>query len=162
MSKEKSRSSIRLSLVLSLGLGMVLISVVMTFIIGRTVLRSNKEQITKSIITLTESKGMTVERNMTEIVYSAEAFAGILGGTWAIPEKQRASAAEQEVRAMVKSSSINSAWAYWLPNMFDHKDESRKDYNDNPSGQFKIHYIRDKNGRIKNDIVSEFTEAQIE
>ncbi len=162
MSKEKSKTSIRLSLVLSLGLGMVLISIVMTFIIGRTVLRSNNEQITKSIVTLTESKGMTVERNMTEIVYSAEAFAGILGGTWAIPEKQRASAAEQEVRAMVKSSSINSAWAYWLPNMFDHKDKLRQDYDDNPSGQFKIHYIRDKNGRIKNDIVSEFSEAQIE
>ena len=32
---------------------------------------------------------------MTEIVYSAEALAGFLGGTWAIPEKQRHSAAEQ-------------------------------------------------------------------
>ena len=80
---------------------------------------------------------------MTEIVYSAEALAGFLGGTWAIPEKQRHSAAEQAIRAMVKSSTIDSAWAYWLPNMFDHKDSLRQDYDDNPSGQFKIHYIRD-------------------
>ena len=162
MSSMKSKSSIRLSLVLWLGIGMVLISIIMTIIIGRTVLRSNKEQITKNIITLTESKGVTLERRMTEIVYSAESLAGMLGGTWAIPEKQRASAAEQAVRAMVKSSTIDSAWAYWLPGMFDHKDKLRQDYDDNPSGQFKIHYIRDKNGRIKNDIVTEFSEAQIE
>ena len=162
MSGSKSKTSIRLSLVLSLGIGMVLISVIMTFMIGRTVLRSNKEQITKSIVTLTEAKGQSLERKMTEMVYSAEALAGLLGGTWAIPEKQRASAAEQAVRAMVKSSTIDSAWAYWLPNMFDHKDKLRQDYDDNPSGQFKIHYIRDRNGRIKNDIVTEFTEAQIE
>ena len=160
--KASKRSSIRLSLVFSLGIGMIVISVIMTYIIGRTVLRSNKEQITKSIITQSEAKGATLERNMTEIMFAAESLAGTLGGTWAIPEKQRASAAEQAVRSMVKSSTIDSAWAYWLPNMFDHKDKSRQDYDDNPSGQFKIHYIRDKNGRIKNDIVSEFSEAQIE
>ena len=162
MGNKSSKASIRTSLILSLGIGMILISVVMTFIIGRTVLRSNKEQITKSIITLSESKGISVERRMTEVVNAAEALSGVLGGTWAIPEKQRASAAEQAVRAMVKSSTIDSAWAYWLPNMFDHKDKLRADYDDNPTGQFKIHYIRDKNGRIKNDIVTEFTEAQIE
>ena len=162
MSSNKTKSSIRLSLVLWLGIGMVLISIIMTIIIGRTVLRSNKEQITKNIVSLTESKGVSLERKMTEIVFSAESLAGTLGGTWAIPEKQRASAAEQAVRAMVKSSSIDSAWAYWLPNMFDHKDKLRQDYDDNPSGQFKIHYIRDRNGRIKNDIVSEFKEAQIQ
>ena len=153
--KYSARSSIRTSLVLFLGIGMIIVSVVMTFIIGRTVLKSNKDQITKSIITLTQSKGAALETNMTEIVYSAEALAGALGGTWAIPEKQRQSAAEQTVRAMVKSSTINSAWAYWLPGMFDHKDELRADPIDNPLGQMKIHYIRDKNGRIKNDIVTE-------
>ena len=108
MSNSKVKSSIRLSLVLWLGIGMVLISIVMTFMIGRTVLRSNKEQITKNIVTLTESRGVTLERKMTEIVYSAEALAGFLGGTWAIPEKQRHSAAEQAIRAMVKSSTIDS------------------------------------------------------
>ena len=156
------KSSIRLSLILSLGIGMVLVSFVMTFIIGRTVLKNNKDQISKSIVTLTETKAASLEANLNEIVFAAEALAGTLGGTWAIPEKQRSSAAEQSVRAMVKSSTIDSAWAYWLPGMFDHKDELRKDYDDNPSGQFKIHYIRDKNGRLKNDIVSEFTEAHIE
>ncbi len=159
---SSSRSSIRTSLVLSLGIGMVVVSFVMTFFIGRAVLKSNKEQITKSIITLTESKGSALETSMREIVYSAEALAGSLGGTWAIPEKQRQSAAEQSVRAMVKSSTIDSAWAYWLPGMFDHKDELRADPYDNPTGQMKIHYIRDKNGRIKNDIVTEFTSDQIE
>ena len=141
---------------------MIVISVVMTFIIGRTVLNNNKEQITKGIITQSESKGLTIERRMTEVVYATEALAGTLGGTWAIPEKQRSSAAEQAVRSMVKTSTINSAWAYWLPKMFDHKDKLRADYDDNPAGQFKIHYIRDRNGRIKNDIVTELTEAQIE
>ncbi len=159
---NSSFKSIRASLVLSLGLGMVVISIVMTLMIGRTVLNSNKEQITKSIITLTEKKGDAVEKSMTEMVYSAEALAGVLGGTWAIPEKERSSSAEQAVRAMVKSSTIDSAWVYWLPNMFDHKDAKRADATDNPLGQFKIHYIRDKNGRIKNDIVTEFTSQQIE
>ena len=124
--------------------------------------KSNKEQITKSIITQTQAKGDALQTNMTEIVFSAEALAGTLGGTWAIPEKQRQSAAEQAVRAMVKSSTIDSAWAYWLPGMFDHKDTKRADAIDNPLGQMKIHYIRDKNGRIKNDIVTEFSETQIE
>lgn len=162
MKKFSLFASIRTSLVLSLGVGMVLVSIVMTFIIGRTVLKSNKEQITKSIITQTQAKGDSLQSNMTEIVFSAEALAGTLGGTWAIPEKQRQSAAEQAVRAMVKSSTIDSAWAYWLPGMFDHKDTKRADAIDNPLGQMKIHYIRDKNGRIKNDIVTEFSETQIE
>ncbi len=162
MKKISLFASIRTSLVLSLGVGMVLVSIVMTFIIGRTVLKSNKEQITKSIITQTQAKGDALQTNMTEIVFSAEALAGTLGGTWAIPEKQRQSAAEQAVRAMVKSSTIDSAWAYWLPGMFDHKDTKRADAIDNPLGQMKIHYIRDKNGRIKNDIVTEFSETQIE
>ena len=157
-----TKSSIRTSLILFLGLGMAVISVVMTFFIGRTVLQNNKDQITKGIITQSESKGLMLEQRMTENVYATESLAGLLGGTWAIPEKQRPSAAEQAVRSMVKTSTIDSAWAYWLPGMFDHKDKLRADYDDNPSGQFKIHYIRDKNGRIKNDIVTELTEAQIE
>ena len=161
-STTASRNSIRLSLVLSLGIGMSIVSIIMTLIIGRIVLNSNKSQITKSIITLTESKGDMLERNMTEIVYSAEALSGALGGTWSIPEKQRQSVAEQTVRAMVKSSTIDSAWACWLPGMFDHKDELRADPEDNVLGQMKIHYIRDKNGRIKNDNISEFTPEQIE
>ena len=164
MSKAYSSNSksIRTSLVLSLGLGMLVVSLVMTFMIGRLVLKSNKTQITKSIITLTENKADEVSKKMTQQVYAAEAMSGLLGGTWAIPEKQRASSAQQAVRAMVKSSTIDSAWAYWLPNMFDNLDYKRADSIDNPTGQFKIHYIRDKNGRIKNDIVSEFSIEQIE
>ena len=157
-----SFKSIRASLVLSLGLAMVVISLVMTFMIGRTVLFNNKEQISKSIITLTEKKGDAVEKKMTEMVYSAEALSGLLGGTWAIPENKRKSSVEQAVRAMVKTSSIDSAWAYWLPKMFDHSDAKRADSIDNPTGQFKVHYIRDRNGRIKNDIVTEFSLQQIE
>ncbi|EID86250.1 Methyl-accepting chemotaxis protein [Treponema sp. JC4] len=157
-----SFKSIRMSLVLSLGLAMIVISILMTFMIGKTVLQNNKQQITKSIITLTEKKGDSVEKTMTEMVYSAETLAGLLGGTWAIPDKQRSSSVEQEVRALVKTSRIDSAWAYWVPNMFDHKDAKRADSRDNPTGQFKVHYIRDKNGRIKNDIVTEFTPQQIE
>ncbi|MCR5188876.1 MAG: HAMP domain-containing protein [Treponema sp.] len=160
--KSPSKSSIRASLVLSLGIGMIVVSIVMTFIIGQTVLKNNKSQISKSIITLTEAKGSALEQKLAESLYSAEALAGALGGTWAIPEKQRSSAAEQTIRAMVKSSRMDSAWAYWLPNMFDHKDHLRADSVDNPLGQMKIHYIRDKNGRIKNDIVTEFSAQEIE
>ncbi|MCR4735884.1 MAG: HAMP domain-containing protein [Treponema sp.] len=164
MSKQtiSNSKSIRTSLVLSLGFGMLLVSILMTLMIGRTVLKSNKSQITKSIITLTENKADDVEKQMTQQVYAAESLAGLLGGTWAIPEKQRASSAQQALRAMVKSSTIDSAWAYWLPNMFDNLDYKRADKIDNPVGQFKIHYIRDKNGRIKNDIVSEFSVEEIE
>ena len=157
-----SFSSIRMSLILSLGIAMIVISIFMTFMIGKTVLNNNKAQITKSILTLTEEKSNSVEKKMTEMVYSAEAIAGLLGGTWAIPEKQRSTSVEQEIRSLVKSSSITSAWAYWLPTKFDHKDKKRADGKDNPSGQFKVHYIRDRNGRIKNDIVSEFTPQEIE
>lgn len=155
MSRNASnKTSIKKSLILYLGIGMIIVSLIMTYIIGRTVLKNNKKQITKSIVTLTEAKGAALERSMTEIVFSAESLAGTLGGTWAIPEKQRQSAAEQAIRAMVKSSTIDSAWAYWLPDMFDHKDRLRADESDNPTGQMKIHYIRDKNGRIKNESVS--------
>ena len=111
----------------------------MTFIIGQTVLKNNKSQITKSIITLTEAKGNELQSKLSESLYSAETLAGALGGTWAIPEKQRSSAAEQTVRAMVKSSRMDSAWAYWLPNMFDHKDSLRADSENKPLGQLKIH-----------------------
>ena len=160
--KSKVKSSIRLSLMMALGFVMIAVSIFMTLIIGRTVLKSNKEQITKSIVTLTESKGDSLERIMTEMVYSAEALSGMLGGSWAIPEKQRQSAEEQAVRAMVKSSRIDSAWAYWIPGMFDHKDSLRADPDYNPSGHMQIHYIRDKNGRIKNDNVTEFTDDEIQ
>ena len=88
-SKSPSKSSIRTSLVLSLGLGMVVVLIIMTFIIGQTVLKNNKSQITKSIITLTEAKGNELQSKLSESLYSAEALAGALGGTWAIPEKQR-------------------------------------------------------------------------
>ncbi len=157
-----SSKSIRRSLVISLGAAMVVISIFMTFLIGKTVLNNNIAQITKSIVTMTEKKSDSVEKRMTEMVYSAEALAGLLGGTWAIPEKQRSTSVEQAVRAMVKTTTIDSAWAYWIPNMFDHKDSKRADKMDNPTGQFKVHYIRDKNGRIKNDIVTEFKQEQIE
>ena len=139
MDEKKSyvKSSIRLSLMMSLGFVMIAVSIFMTLIIGRTVLKSNKEQITKSIVTLTESKGDSLERIMTEMVYSAEALSGMLGGSWAIPEKQRQSAEEQAVRAMVKSSRIDSAWSYWIPGMFDHKDSLRADPDYNPSGHMQ-------------------------
>lgn len=155
------KKSIRTSLVLTLGIGMLVISVIMTVIIGRTVLNMNENQITKSINTLTEKKADGVETQMMEMVYAAESISGMLGGSWVVPEKQRRSSQEQAIRSVVKNTSINSAWAYWLPGMFDSKDSSRADAEDNPTGQFKIHYIRDKNGRIKNDIISELKSEEI-
>ena len=66
-----NKNSIKKSLVLSLGIGMISVSFIMTYIIGRTVLKNSKKQITKSIVTLTEAKGEALERSMTEIVFSA-------------------------------------------------------------------------------------------
>jgi len=155
------RKSIRTSLLISLGIGMVIVSLLMTTFIARSMRIQNTNQITKSIITLTEKKADAVEMQMKEMVYSAETLSGFLGGAWAIPAKQRRLALEQEVRAMVKSSSVNSVWAYWLPTMFDAYDSEYADAVDNPTGQFMLHYIKDKNGRIKNDFISELSNSDI-
>ncbi|MBQ2529360.1 MAG: methyl-accepting chemotaxis protein [Treponema sp.] len=156
------KHSIKTSLMLSLSLGMLLISVTMTFLIGRTVYNMNTSQIQKSIVTLTEKKSNEVESQLSNIVNTAENLSGVLGGIWAIPPERRRRAVEMEVRALVKTTSIDSAWAYWVPDMFDGRDEQRVDSDANPTGQFKVHYIKDKSGKIKNETVSELSEAEIE
>ncbi|MCR4742459.1 MAG: HAMP domain-containing protein [Treponema sp.] len=140
---------------------MLSISIVMTILIGRTVYKMNNEQIHSSIVTLTEMKAQEVEKQLSNMVYTAETLSGTLGGTWAIPPRQRRSAVEQEIRALVKSTQIDSAWAYWIPNMFDNRDAEKVDMDNNPSGQFKVHYIKDRSGKIKNETVSELTSQEI-
>ncbi len=156
------KSSVKTSLLLSLGIGMLLVSISMTVIIGKIVNKSNTEQIQKSIITETEKKADDVEIQLSGMVYSAETLAGNLGGVWPIPEKYRRTAAEQIVRALIKNSTLDSAWGYWLPGMFDFRDAEKIDVDNNPTGQFKLHYIKDKQGRIKNETVSELTGEEIE
>jgi len=156
------KKSIKTSLLLSLGLGMLFVSVVMTILIGRTVMNSNTHQIQRSIVTLTERKADAVETQLTNMVYSAETVSSMIGGAWAIPEKQRRSSIEQQIRAFVKSSQIDSAWAYWLPTWFDNLDSKKIDEDNNPTGQFKVHYIKDRNGKIKNETISELSNAEIE
>lgn len=156
------KHSIKTNLLITLGLGMLIISVVMTILIGRTVYKMNTEQIQKSIVTLTEKKSNSVETQLSDLVNTAETLSGLLGGSWAIPTKQRRSAVEQEVRALVKSTNIDSAWAYYLPKMFDNRDAEKVDEDNNPSGQFKVHYIKDRSGKIKNETISELTDAEIE
>jgi len=156
------KRSIKLTLLLTLGIEMLLVSIFMTVIIGRTVLKTNKESIQKSIITLTEKKATDMEMQIMNNVYTAESLSSFLGGSWAIPEKYRRSSIEQEVRAMVKSSSISSAWAYYMPGWFDNLDSKKIDVDNNPTGQFKVHYIRDKSGKIKNETVSELSQSEIE
>jgi len=156
------KRSIKTSLLLTLGIGMFLISVLMTFFIGRAVLKSNTNQIQQNIIAHTEEKAASMETQLLNNIYTAEALGSLLGGSWAIPEKYRRSAIEQEVRAMVKSSTITSAWAYYLPGWFDNLDEKKIDKDNNPTGQFKVHYISDRNGKIKNETVSELTLQEIE
>ena len=140
---------------------MLVISVLMTVIFGRTVSKSNTEQIEKSIVSLTESKADAIEMQLKEMVSSAETLSSMVGGAWAIPEKFRRSAIEQQVRAFVKNTSIDSAWAYWLPKMFDTLDEKKIDEDNNPTGQFKVHYIRDRNNKIKNETISELSYNEI-
>ena len=114
---------------------MLLVSISMTVIIGKIVNKSNTEQIQKSIITETEKKADDVEIQLSGMVYSAETLAGNLGGVWPIPEKYRRTAAEQIVRALIKNSTLDSAWGYWLPGMFDFRDAEKIDVDNNPTGQ---------------------------
>lgn len=147
---------------INLGIEMFIVSILMTMHIGRTVLVSDRKQIQRSITTLTEKKATDMEMQLMNNVYTAEALASFLGGAWAIPEKYRRSSVEQEIRAMVKSSTITSAWAYYMPGWFDNLDALKVDEDNNPSGQFKVHYISDKSGKIKNETVSELTQSEIE
>jgi len=154
------QKSIRSSLLLSLGIELVVLSIFMTFYIGNMVMERNTEQITLSVKTQTEKAALEVENQMMGKVLVAETMAGLLGGSWTIPQEYRRQVMEQEVRGMIKNSTINSAWAYWVPNMYDKYDYLYQEES-NPTGQFRIHYIRDKEGRIKNDIVSELSEDEI-
>ena len=156
------KNSLKTMMVATLGIGMLLVSIVMTIVIGKAVFSMNTEQIEKSIVTLTEKKSRDVEMQLVSVVSATENMSGMLGGSWAIPEKRRRSSIEQSVRALVKSSTTDSAWAYWLPSAFDNLDSRKIDEDNNPTGQFKVHYIRDRNGRIKNDTISELSEQEIE
>ena len=148
-------------MLLSIGLGMAVISIAMTFLIGRMVYNMNTRQIQKSIVSQTERKSDEISKQLSKIVTSAENLSGVLGGVWAIPPAQKRRAVEMEVRSLVKTTDIDSAWAYWVPNMFDNRDGERIDEDTNPTGQFKVHYIKDKNGKIKNETVSELSNEEI-
>ena len=126
---------------------MLCISFVMTGIIGRTVFRMNTEQAENLIIALTEKKANAVEKEMMENVSSVEAISGMLGGSWAIPDELRRTACEQEIRSMVNNTSVKSVWAIWLPGRFDRRDSFDVDEASNPTGQFRVHYITDVDGR---------------
>ena len=141
---------------------MLCISFVMTGIIGRTVFRMNTEQAENLIIALTEKKANAVEKEMMENVSSVEAISGMLGGSWAIPDELRRTACEQEVRSMVNNTSVKSVWAIWLPERFDHRDAFDMDETSNPTGQFRIHYITDVDGRIKNDSTTRLQDIDLE
>ncbi|MCR5126250.1 MAG: methyl-accepting chemotaxis protein [Treponema sp.] len=158
----QKRKSIKGSFMLLIGIGMLLISIVMTLIIGRTVFRTNSEQAEKLIAALTEKKANAVEKELISNIAYVEAVAGMLGGSWAIPDKDRRSACEQAVRSMVNTTTVKSVWAIWLPTHFDRRDELDKDPELNPTGQFRIHYIHDIDGRIKNDSIEVLNDTPLE
>ncbi len=147
---------------LLIGIGMLCISIVMTTLIGRTVFKMNTEQAQLLIAALTEKKANSVEQEMMENVSAVEAIAGMLGGSWAIPDEQRRSACEQELRSLVNNTSIKSSWAVWLPTRFDRRDSFDVDEATNPTGQFRIHYITDSDGRIKNDSIAAMQDMNLE
>ncbi len=130
---------------------MLCISIVMTFIIGRTVFKMNTEQAEEIIRALTEKKANSVETEMLEAVNSIETVGGMLGASWTIPDEMRRTVCEQEIRSFVNNTEVKSVWAIWLPSLFDHRDAFDVDKETNPTGQFRIHYIKDADGRIKND-----------
>src|SRR5574344_95249 len=152
---QKKETSIRTNLVVLLGTGMLVISILMTVIIGNTVSSMNTKQITKSITALTEKKADSVEKKMKEAVCSVEAVSGMLGSSWAIPVDRRRMAERHALRTMVKNSAFDSVWAAWIPVKFDYQDGKNTEPEVNETGQFKIRYIRDKNGRIKADTVND-------
>ncbi len=147
-------TSIKSSFLVMIGVGMLCISLVMTAVIGNTVFKMNTEQTEDLIRALTEKKAHAVEREMLESVSAIESVGGMLGGSWAIPDEMRRTACEQEVRSMVKNTSVKSVWAIWMPERFDHRDIYDMDPETNPTGQFRLHYINDVDGRIKNDSTS--------
>ncbi|HAK69036.1 MAG TPA: methyl-accepting chemotaxis protein [Treponema sp.] len=163
MQSNKKFRSIRTSFLVLLGGGMLAVSIIMTFIIGRTVFKKNTEQSKLLIESLTKRKASDVEKELSQVVFSAEAVSGMLGGSWAIADNDnRRSAEEQAIRSMVINSTVKSVWAIWLPGMFDHNDEGDADPVENPTGQFKIHYTRDDDGRIKNDTIADLNGLALE
>ena len=151
MESNVHKKSIRKGLISAIGCGMLLVSIVMTVIIGQSVFSKNLAQQKEIITALTEKKANFVEKEMLEDISSVETLGGILGGTWAIPDDMRRTAVEQEFRTMVKNTGHKSVWAIWLPNRFDRRDALDTDKDLNPTGQFRVHYINDADGRIKND-----------
>ena len=147
---------------LFIGAGMLFISVVMTILIGNYVFKMSSAQSGEVITALTEKKAQAVESEMMENISSAETLAGLLGGTWSIPDENRRVAAEQLLRSMTANTSVKSAWAIWLPTRFDRRDSLNVDRDTNPTGQFRIHYIHDSDGRIKNDSIAGLSGESLE
>ena len=151
MGDMDTKKSIRTSFLIMIGVGMLFISLIMTAIIGRTVFSMNSRQSEKLIVSLTEKKASVVEKEMMSAVSTVEALGGILGGSWAIPDDMRRTAIEQQIRSIVNVVGFKSVWGIWIPGLFDHRDAQDADAETNPTGQFKVHYIKDVDGRIKND-----------
>jgi len=154
--------TIRKELMISLGVEMLIVSIASGFLIGSRVMSNNTKQATEQIASSTQIKALEVEEQMMININAAESISGLIGGFWAVPENQRRRALEQELRSFIKQSSFDSAFAYFLPNFFDKYDTKYKDAEDNPDGNFVMHYIQDKNGGIKNDQISQMTSTQIE
>jgi len=145
------KSSIRKNLVALLGCGMLIISLFMISVIETIVRKTNTEQITKSVIALTEKKGDVIEKELNEYVASAEALSGFLAGSWTIPANRRRGCESMAMYSFVKNSRITSAWAVWSPGAFDKRDEEFSDPAYNDDGRFWTRYVRTATGRIRTD-----------
>ncbi len=157
-----TKASIRKSLIIYLGSGMLVASLIMTVIISNTVKRVNTEQISTGILALTEKKADIVEKEMKEYVYSLESMASILSASWSIPEKRRRSATSMSLYSLIKHSSIKSAWACWQPGAFDRRDQEFADPEYNYDGSFRIRYVRSDTGRVRTDEMDSFDNNWIE
>lgn len=159
MSESKSffdiRSSIRKNLVALLGLGMLVISLFTVLVIETIVRKSNINQITKSVVALTEKKGDVIEKELREYVASAEAVSGLLAGSWTIPSNRRRSCESIALYSFVKNSKITSAWAVWQPGAFDKRDAEFEDPEYNDDGRFWTRYVRTATGRIRTDEIED-------
>ncbi len=149
------RSSIRKNFVVFLGLGMLVISLVMISVIETIVRKTNTEQITKSVVALTEKKADVVEKELKEYVASAEVLSGLVAGSWTIPSERRRGVENIALYSFVKTSKVTSAWALWQPGAFDKRDAEFADPEYNDDGRFRMRYVRTKTGRIRTDEIED-------
>ncbi len=157
---QYAKSSIRRNLVILLGVGMFLVSVLMTLVIGITVDKVNSKQITKSIEALTERKADILDKELKQDMAALEGINGMLSGFWAIADGNRRNAINMSLYSALRNNpKLKSAWFCFKPHVFDSRDEECADPEYGDDGRYKMRYLRTATGRIRSDEVKDVNGA---